>query len=212
MRRFNRVNLEELEPVRCRLPFGADVINVGLGGLLLSADQPLPLGHMVGFEVTVESRTIRGTGRVKWVGRASDVDAKMTGIGLEFVELDDESVGVVRAIVEEAAPALRGATRRPVNLPVTFDDGVRKGTGRALDLGPGGLFVQTDTPSTPGAEIALRIELPDGGPPVRATGSVRWVAAEVPKDLQDLIPQGMGVQFNALGDIDAHRIDRLYVR
>src|SRR5512146_1507499 len=48
MRRFNRVNLEELEPVRCRLPFGADVINVGLGGLLLSADQPLPLGQKVG--------------------------------------------------------------------------------------------------------------------------------------------------------------------
>ena len=212
MRRFNRVNLEELEPVRCRLPFGADVINVGLGGLLLSADQPLPLGQKIGFEVTVENRTIRGTGRVKWVGRATEVDAKMTGIGLEFVELDDVSVGVVRAIVEEAAPALRGATRRPVNLPVSFDDGTQQGKGMCLDLGPGGVFVQTDSPSVPGAEIALRIELPDGGPPVRAIGSVRWVATDVPRDLQDLIPQGMGVQFTTLGDLDAHRIDRLYVR
>jgi uncharacterized protein (TIGR02266 family) len=212
MRRFNRVNLEELEPVRCRLPFGADVVNLGLGGILLSADQPLPLGQVLGFEVTVEARTIRGTGRVKWVGRASDVDARSTGIGLEFVDLDEESVGVVRAIVEEAAPAMRGATRRPVNLPVSFRDGAREGTGRAMDLGPGGLFVQTETPSTPGDEIALRIELPDGGPPVSATGSVRWVTADVPRDLHDLIPHGMGVQFITLGDLDAHRIDRLYVR
>ena len=103
MRRFNRVNLEELEPIRCRLPFGADVINLGLGGLLLSSEQPLPLGHMVGFEVTVESRTIRGTGRVKWIGKTGAVDSSMNGIGLEFVELAEGSVGTVRAIVEEAA-------------------------------------------------------------------------------------------------------------
>src|SRR5687768_5563929 len=153
MRRFNRVSLEELEPVRCRLPFGADVINVGLGGMLLSADQPLPLGQKLGFEVTVESRTIRGTARVKWVGRTSERDGNTTGIGLEFVELDDESVGTVRAIVEEAAPAMRGASRRPVNLPVQFQDDVHEGKGTALDLSAGGLFVKTDAPSAAGAEV-----------------------------------------------------------
>ncbi len=63
-----------------------------------------------------------------------------------------------------------------------------RSTGTTRDLGIGGVYIETATPSAFGAEIVVHIHLPGEPSAIALPGVVRWVRAD-----------GMGVQFGNLG-------------
>jgi uncharacterized protein (TIGR02266 family) len=80
---------------------------------------------------------------------------------------------------------------------------------RWLDLGSGGLFVQTDEPTPVGTLLTLEIEIPGEHPAASAAGRVTWVR-EAPS--ADGKPSGMGVTFIDVDDTVRASIDRFLAR
>lgn len=80
---------------------------------------------------------------------------------------------------------------------------------RWLDLGSGGLFVETDEPPTAGTLLTLEIEIPGERAAASATGRVTWVR-EAPS--ADGKPAGMGVGFIDIDDTVRASIDRFLAR
>ncbi|HEV3189109.1 MAG TPA: PilZ domain-containing protein, partial [Polyangiaceae bacterium] len=68
----------------------------------------------------------------------------------------------------------------------------KKLVSRWLDLGPGGLFVETDEPNPMGTLLTLEIEIPGERATASAAGRVTWIR-EAPS--ADGKPSGMGVTF-----------------
>ncbi|MFH1468941.1 MAG: TIGR02266 family protein [Pseudomonadota bacterium] len=78
-------------------------------------------------------------------------------------------------------------------------------TGLTDNLSEGGLFVATSELLARGTVLDLEFSLPDGGPPIRITGVVRWIR----EDLECIEgPPGMGVQFVELDERAEARLER----
>ncbi len=77
--------------------------------------------------------------------------------------------------------------------------------GLTNNISEGGLFVASDQLLPRGSVLDLEFSLPDGGPPVRTTGVVRWLR----EDLDSIEePPGMGVQFVELSEATRTRLER----
>lgn len=77
--------------------------------------------------------------------------------------------------------------------------------GVTNNLSEGGLFVAATELLARGTVLDLEFSLPDGGPPIRTTGVVRWIR----EDLECIEePPGMGVQFVELDERTAARLER----
>ncbi len=94
----------------------------------------------------------------------------------------------------------RRFTRVPIQLAVTFgkkgDD--QRGTGTALDIAVGGMFIATDTPAAFNSDVVVYARLPGGEADVELPGRVRWAKKD-----------GMGVQFGLLGARETHAITEI---
>jgi Tfp pilus assembly protein PilZ len=102
------------------------------------------------------------------------------------------------------SPAERRAVPRwVVDLPVTVNGERTSYEGLLRDMGTAGVFVVTHRAHAIGEWIELWIRLPDGGPPVRAIGEVRWTRAYRGEDGPE---PGMGVEFRAVSPQDGARI------
>ena len=74
---------------------------------------------------------------------------------------------------------------------------------RAVNLSVGGMFVESATLLEPGAQVALKVELRDGGAAVDAQGEVVWV-----RDGDGEAP-GMALRFVGLDETSTRRIGRV---
>ena len=100
----------------------------------------------------------------------------------------------------------RSHQRAPIDSPLTF---YAKGKsenldGVAKDISVGGMFVETSTPASFGAEVVINVLLPGSDEVMALPGRVRWVRAG-----------GMGVQFGLLGAVETHvitEIERQHLR
>jgi hypothetical protein len=97
----------------------------------------------------------------------------------------------------------RRYARAPIDLPVVFSvkgsGGEGEGIGRDVSLG--GIFIETETPASFGAEVIVRVRLrtpTDAERDFDLPGVVRWVRSG-----------GMGVQFGLLGALETHAITEL---
>jgi type IV pilus assembly protein PilZ len=100
-----------------------------------------------------------------------------------------------RAAVRRA----REDERREIALDVSFrsDDG-EPCLGVSRDIGIGGMFIRTATPSAYGSEVKLTITLPTRATTLELTAVVRWMSDD-----------GMGVQFGLTGARETHEITKL---
>lgn len=94
----------------------------------------------------------------------------------------------------------RRHARAPIHAPLSF---IVKGNeeqhaGLGKDISLGGMFIETDSPATFGAEVIIHVELPGAGSPFALPGIVRWVRAD-----------GMGVQFGLLGARETYVITEI---
>ncbi len=83
----------------------------------------------------------------------------------------------------------------------TVDELFQEFTG---DINEGGMFIETDSPRTPGTEVLLRFGLPGSDKIVETVGTVVRVS-----DGSDGDPPGMGIEFEDLREDDRAHIDRL---
>ncbi len=83
----------------------------------------------------------------------------------------------------------------------TIDELFQEFTG---DINEGGMFIETDSPRTPGTEVLLRFGLPGTNEVVETIGTVVRV-----QDGAEGAPRGMGIEFEDLREDARAHIDRL---
>jgi uncharacterized protein (TIGR02266 family) len=86
----------------------------------------------------------------------------------------------------EPQPNRRKHDRVAIAIAVHYHDREKQLTCQSRDLSPGGLFLATAGPPPPGAELALRLQLPDPHGEVQARGRVVHCLPGI----------GMGVEFS----------------
>jgi type IV pilus assembly protein PilZ len=78
--------------------------NISLGGIYIRTDAPRDEGSLIYLQFTLRdgSPLIEGLGKVVRVNRPGDVPPGVEpGMGVEFVNFDDESMGLIEQIVSD---------------------------------------------------------------------------------------------------------------
>src|SRR5262245_23006579 len=101
-RRFPRTPLSLLMQYRFNSfeDFLADYsANISPGGMFIRTDKPMEEGSMVYLQFTLKdgSRLIEGVGKVVRVN-PTGVKGRVAGMGVEFVNFDDESMALINEI------------------------------------------------------------------------------------------------------------------
>lgn len=76
--------------------------NISEGGMFIKSLTPQPVGSVFSFEFRLRDaiKLIQGWGEVVWVREAKDADASHeAGMGIKFIDLDEESRNLIRRIV-----------------------------------------------------------------------------------------------------------------
>jgi Tfp pilus assembly protein PilZ len=120
----------------------------------------------------------------------------------------DQGFGEAGLFERRSLPARPMAERRAVlryavELPVTVTSERSSYDGLLRDMGIEGVFVATHRAHAIGEWIELNIKLPDGGPPVRTVGDVRWTREYAGEGARE---PGIGVQFRSISPQDGARI------
>jgi Tfp pilus assembly protein PilZ len=94
----------------------------------------------------------------------------------------------------------RRYARAPIDVAATFSIKGKKDrpSGIAKDVSIGGMFLETATPASFGAEVIVHLVLPGSDDLLSLPGVVRWVRGG-----------GMGVQFGMLGAVETHIITEI---
>ena len=80
----------------------AKIINVGRGGMFIAMDDQFPaLGGKISF--SFDNATIVGNAIVRWVRRKSS-SGLPSGIGVEFIELNEEQITAILALIKKMNP------------------------------------------------------------------------------------------------------------
>jgi len=77
-------------------------LNISLGGMFIKTTEPREKGILVYFQFTLAdgSKLIEGLGRVVWVNQVDINNAdKVPGMGIEFINMDEESMQLIEEIV-----------------------------------------------------------------------------------------------------------------
>ncbi|MBL8954858.1 MAG: TIGR02266 family protein, partial [Myxococcaceae bacterium] len=79
--------------------------NLSEGGMFVRSKKPLAVGTVLSFKVEIANgqRVMQGTAKVKWVREAA-TPAEPSGMGLEFMKLDDASQVVVARMMTARTP------------------------------------------------------------------------------------------------------------
>jgi len=77
-------------------------------------------------------------------------------------------------------------------------------SGYAVNLGLGGIFIQTTSPKEPGTRVRLQIPLQRELPPIECGAEVAWVQ---PFSSRSKNPPGMGLRFRELDEKAAARLE-----
>jgi len=80
--------------------------NLSEGGMFVRSKKPLAIGTVLSFKVEIANgqRVMQGTAKVKWVRAEAKSHAEPSGMGLEFIKLDDASQEVVHRMMAARAP------------------------------------------------------------------------------------------------------------
>jgi len=99
----------------------------------------------------------------------------------------------------------RKSQRADLLVRVTYQTVDELFTEFARNINEGGIFIETDTPLSPGSSVALQFELPGNDEPIEVVGIVvRTSDGTQPDD-----PPGMGIEFGDLNEEARHQINQL---
>lgn len=77
--------------------------NISMTGMFIKTDAPKPAGSVFIFEIWLgeEYKLVHGLGEVVWTREDHEGDDRPAGMGVHFLKVDDESLGVVARIISE---------------------------------------------------------------------------------------------------------------
>jgi type IV pilus assembly protein PilZ len=80
--------------------------NISIGGMFIRTTEPREIGTLIYFQFTLKdgSKLIEGLGRVTWVSKYDPENTsgeQEPGMGLEYVNVDEESMTLVEQIVTQ---------------------------------------------------------------------------------------------------------------
>jgi len=158
-------------------------MDLGCGGVRISAPQPLPKGRRLLVRLQAPWGPLAREAEVAWTGLPGALAGPTQGRahGLRF--LVPLPAGALRGLSHAPCPnrSLPGPEERTVPIEtVSLPD---------VPIAGGGLFVRCPDPFPLGSPVCLRL-LPPGGPSLRLAGRVVWANAGG----RNPFPAGMGVQ------------------
>lgn len=110
----------------------------------------------------------------------------------------------MRIPIKTSAGAIerRGGDRLALQVSVSSASGSNFYLGMTENISRGGVFISSDTMPDIGRMMEILLELPDGGPPMRVSGEVRWHKNQSDKGGNS----GYGLRFVSLTTADEERI------
>jgi uncharacterized protein (TIGR02266 family) len=80
--------------------------NISMGGMFIKTGEPRTPGNLIYFQFTLKdgSKLIEGLGRVTWATSSQRAPAQGVdelGMGVEFINVDEESMALVEQIVRQ---------------------------------------------------------------------------------------------------------------
>lgn len=85
--------------------------DISVGGMFIRTEEPREQGSMIYLQFWLNdgSKLIEGLGKVVWVNPPGDPQ-RPAGMGIEFVNFDEDSMGLIEEIVQA-----RSAAKKPKN-------------------------------------------------------------------------------------------------
>jgi uncharacterized protein (TIGR02266 family) len=153
-----------------------DAIDIGPGGLFVKTDAPLPPGKRLDIEIHVggDPRPIGVLARVIWT-RALPVDEERpAGMGLKFVDIEDDARDRIGALVttrERTIQGIGGAAPRAVLAPAPErDTGIERDTVADDPNARGNTLTGVGEPPIGGSREASLLGVDDRGRTIRGVG------------------------------------------
>ena len=77
--------------------------NISMTGMFICTDAPKPAGSVFIFEIWLgeEYKLVHGLGEVVWTRKEHQGDDRPAGMGIRFLKVDEDSLGVVERIIAE---------------------------------------------------------------------------------------------------------------
>ena len=77
--------------------------NISMTGMFIRTDAPKQAGSVFIFEIWLgeEYKLVHGLGEVVWTRDEHEGDDRPAGMGIRFLKVDEESIGVVERIIAE---------------------------------------------------------------------------------------------------------------
>jgi uncharacterized protein (TIGR02266 family) len=108
--RYGRAAVEMSVTVRTEGDsFPARAANIGMGGLFVATERPVPVGAHVGLDLTLpdQSHAISLDGEVRWI---FEKDGQPAGMGLRFVNPPVNATVAIFALLKEMEDSARGSS------------------------------------------------------------------------------------------------------
>ena len=114
---------EERHGVDCAVTINSEtnfyagyVRNLSAGGIFIATHIVHPVGTKFDLSIHLDdgdSRVVRGVGEVRWI-RALDQDSEMpAGLGIRFIDVEDDGVERITHFLERREPMLVGQSQAP---------------------------------------------------------------------------------------------------
>lgn len=94
-------------------PLEAEVLDLGRGGLFLRATSPIQVGKRMSFEIREAGGAATGSvlGRVIWVRAVDEGESRPRGVGVKFIDVDDDAMSAIDRLVEAGERADPGIAK-----------------------------------------------------------------------------------------------------
>src|SRR5580658_3828588 len=94
-------------------PLEAEVLDIGKGGLFLRATHPIQVGKRMSFEIREAGGAATGSvlGRVIWVRAVDEGESRPRGVGVKFIDAEDDAMSAIDRLIEAGERADRGIAK-----------------------------------------------------------------------------------------------------
>ncbi|MFO8057132.1 MAG: TIGR02266 family protein [bacterium] len=99
-RLVSKLEVQERDPARARVPLYVSG-NISAGGMFLITQDPYPAGttFRISFGLPQDGKTVEATGRVVWSRRQKENPERQPGMGIEFLEIEEQDRQRIREFV-----------------------------------------------------------------------------------------------------------------
>src|SRR5258706_12147998 len=89
----------------------ADALNISVEGIFVVVAKPFAIGKRLAFEVHIagEKKLFSAVGRVEWRREIAEGDARPAGMGIRFIDMEEESTALIRRLLAARESSVRAS-------------------------------------------------------------------------------------------------------